>query len=61
MGNHWDSGYNWNCDALSSNRKAIKWRIILSGLAVQLLFAFIVLKWEAGREALLWLSEGVQN
>lgn len=47
--------------ALSSNRKAIKWRIILSGLAVQLLFAFIVLKWEAGREALLWLSEGVQK
>ena len=47
--------------ALSSNRKAIQWRIILSGLAVQLLFAFIVLKWEAGRNALMKLSEGVQK
>lgn len=47
--------------ALSSNRKAIQWRIILSGLVVQLIFAFIVLKWSAGREALMKLSEGVQK
>lgn len=47
--------------ALSSNRKAIQWRIILSGLAVQLFFAFIVLKWEAGRNALMKLSAGVQK
>ena len=47
--------------ALSSNRKAIQWRIILSGLAMQIIFAFIVLKWEAGREALMKLSEGVQK
>ncbi|WP_341320792.1 NupC/NupG family nucleoside CNT transporter [Solibacillus sp. FSL H8-0523] len=46
---------------LSSNRKAIQWRIILSGLVVQLIFAFIVLKWSAGREALMKLSEGVQK
>ena len=47
--------------ALSSNRKAIQWRIILSGLVVQLIFAFIVLKWSAGREALMKLSDGVQK
>lgn len=47
--------------ALSSNRKAIQWRIILSGLAVQLIFAFIVLKWSAGREVLMDLSSGVQK
>ena len=47
--------------AFSSNRKAIQWRIVISGLIVQVLFAFIVLKWEFGREALMKLSEGVQK
>lgn len=47
--------------AFSANRKAIQWRIVLSGLAIQLLFAFIVLKWEFGREKLMQLSNGVQN
>lgn len=47
--------------AFSSNRKAIQWRIILSGLVVQLIFAFIVLKWSAGRELLMKLSDGVQK
>lgn len=46
---------------LSNNRKAIQWRIIISGLVVQLIFAFIVLKWSFGREKLLQLSEGVQK
>lgn len=45
----------------SSNRKSIKWRTIIAGLSIQLIFAFIVLKWEKGREALMWLSDGVQN
>lgn len=47
--------------ALSSNRKAVQWRIILSGLALQLIFAFIVLKWEFGREKLMQLSNAVQS
>lgn len=46
---------------LSNNRKAIQWRIIISGLVVQLTFAFIVLKWSFGREKLMQLSEGVQK
>ncbi|MFL0582396.1 NupC/NupG family nucleoside CNT transporter [Solibacillus silvestris] len=46
---------------LSSNRKAIQWRIIISGLIVQLIFAFIVLKWSFGREKLMQLSDGVQK
>lgn len=46
---------------LSNNRKAIQWRIIVSGLIVQLIFAFIVLKWSFGREKLMQLSEGVQK
>jgi concentrative nucleoside transporter, CNT family len=47
--------------AFSSNRKSIKWRTVLSGLAIQLLFAFIVLEWSKGRQALEWLSNGVQK
>ncbi len=47
--------------AFSTNRKAVNWRTVLGGLAIQLLFAFIVLKWEVGREALKMLSDGVQN
>lgn len=46
---------------LSNNRKAIQWRIIISGLVVQLIFAFIVLKWSFGREKLMQLSDGVQK
>ena len=47
--------------AFSSNRKAIQWRIVISGLIVQVAFGFIVLKWEFGREMLMKLSEGVQK
>ena len=47
--------------ALSSNRKAIQWRIVLSGLVVQVLFGLIVLKWDAGREVLMKLSDGIQK
>ena len=47
--------------AFSSNRKAIQWRIVLSGLVVQVLLGFIVLKWDAGREGLMKLSEGIQK
>lgn len=46
---------------LSSAKKSIKPRTILGGLAIQILFAFIVLKWEVGRDALLWLTNVVQN
>lgn len=45
----------------SSNRKAIQWRIVVSGLIVQVTFAFIVLKWEFGREVLMTVSDGVQK
>ncbi len=46
---------------LSNHRRNIKWRTIIAGLIIQLLFAFIVLKWEFGREALNNLSNGVQR
>jgi len=34
----------------STNRKKIRWRTVIGGLAIQLLFAFIVLKWDWGKE-----------
>lgn len=46
---------------LSSAKKSINYRTILGGLSIQILFAFIVLKWETGRAGLLLFSEGVQN
>ncbi|HSP22503.1 MAG TPA: NupC/NupG family nucleoside CNT transporter [Planococcus sp. (in: firmicutes)] len=46
---------------MSSARKSIKPRTILGGLAIQITFAFMVLQWELGRKALLWLSNKVQN
>ncbi|QBP42859.1 NupC/NupG family nucleoside CNT transporter [Paenisporosarcina antarctica] len=46
---------------LSSAKKSINYRTILGGLTIQIIFAFIVLKWEAGRAGLVWLSNKVQN
>ncbi|WP_273129727.1 NupC/NupG family nucleoside CNT transporter [Metabacillus sp. HB246100] len=45
---------------LSVKKKAINYRTVFGGLAIQLFFAFIVLKWEAGRAALEALSRFVQ-
>ncbi len=46
---------------LSSNKNAIKPRTILVGLAIQVLFGFIVLKWNVGRAALEKVTTAVQN
>ncbi|WP_077618466.1 NupC/NupG family nucleoside CNT transporter [Bacillus sinesaloumensis] len=46
---------------LSQKRRSINLRTILIGLLIQFSFAFIVLKWEAGRAALKWFSARVQD
>ncbi|PYZ92270.1 NupC/NupG family nucleoside CNT transporter [Salipaludibacillus keqinensis] len=46
---------------LSSNRRAIKPRTIIGGLAIQFTFAFIVFQWEAGRQGLEGLTAIVNN
>ncbi|MCY9222842.1 NupC/NupG family nucleoside CNT transporter, partial [Bacillus licheniformis] len=46
---------------LSEHKSKINIRTILIGLAIQLLFGFIVLKWETGREAFLWFTKAVQH
>ncbi|WP_342512328.1 NupC/NupG family nucleoside CNT transporter [Sporosarcina sp. FSL K6-1522] len=45
----------------SNGKKSINYRTIVVGLAIQVTFAFIVLKWEAGKAGLIWLSDKVQN
>lgn len=44
---------------LSNNKKKINYRTVLLALAIQLAFAFIVLKWTLGRKVLLWLTDVV--
>lgn len=46
---------------LSQNKKAINWRTVLGALAIQVSFALIVLKWEAGKKALQAVSQKVSN
>lgn len=46
---------------LSSNRKAVNLRTVLGGLAIQLTFAFIVLKWEFGQHILQQVALGVNE
>lgn len=47
--------------ALCDNRKAIRWRTVGTALGIQILIGFIVFAVPAGRDALAWLSFGVQN
>jgi len=46
---------------LSNGKKSINYRTIAVGLTIQVTFAFVVLKWEAGRAGLIWFSGLVQN
>lgn len=46
---------------LSNNKRAISLRTVAGGLAIQLIFAFLVLKWEAGKNALNWLTMKVND
>lgn len=46
---------------LSNAKRSINIRTILVGLAIQVSFAFIVLKWETGRKGLTLLSNKVQE
>jgi CNT family concentrative nucleoside transporter len=47
------------CFAISRHRRRINWRTLGLGLALQVLFAFLVLKWSLGREALNWFASQI--
>ena len=42
--------------ALSTNRRAIRWRTVLWGLGLQVVFAFLVIKWTFGQRILFAAS-----
>lgn len=45
----------------STNRRAIRWRTILFGLGLQVLFAFAVLRWPWGQYALRKIADFITN
>jgi concentrative nucleoside transporter, CNT family len=47
--------------ALSSDRKAIRGRVVAWGLGLQLLFALIVLKTAAGQSTFAWLGDRIRQ
>ncbi|WP_263416559.1 NupC/NupG family nucleoside CNT transporter [Terriglobus albidus] len=46
---------------LSTNRKAIRWRTVGWGLGLQLLFAFLVIKWTVGQHILATCSSFITS
>jgi CNT family concentrative nucleoside transporter len=42
--------------AFSTNRRAIKWRTVIWGLGLQIIFAFLVIKWGLGQRILSSIS-----
>jgi CNT family concentrative nucleoside transporter len=47
--------------ALSTNRKAIRWRTVAWGLGLQIVFAFLVIKWSYGQTILQVASNAVTS
>lgn len=47
--------------ALSTNRRAIRPRTVLGALAIQIIFALIVLRWDVGQQMLGTIANGVQS
>ena len=47
--------------ALSTNRRAIKWRTVAWGLGLQIVFAFLVIKWAFGQRMLQVASNAVTS
>ena len=45
--------------ALSTARGAIRWRTVIWGLSLQILFAFMVIKWSVGQVVLKWSADKV--
>ena len=46
--------------ALSTNRRAVRWRTVLAALGIQVIFGVIVLYWSWGQAALAKVTQGVQ-
>ncbi|HEX6772704.1 MAG TPA: nucleoside transporter C-terminal domain-containing protein [Acidobacteriaceae bacterium] len=42
----------------STNRRAIRMRTVAWGIGLQIVFAFLVLRWSVGRDAMAWAGNG---
>jgi concentrative nucleoside transporter, CNT family len=49
------------CFALSRDRRAIKWRLVLTGLTIQAVLGMIFLYWDKGNAALREVGHGVDS
>jgi CNT family concentrative nucleoside transporter len=49
------------CFALSTNRKAIRWKTVVWGIALQFIFALLVLRWPAGEHFMSEAGEVVNK
>jgi CNT family concentrative nucleoside transporter len=47
------------CILISRHRSRIKWRTLGIGFALQVIFAFLVLKWTPGNQALNWFASQI--
>jgi CNT family concentrative nucleoside transporter len=47
--------------AFSTKRRAINWRTVATGVALQIFFAFLVLKWTYGREMITAAGAGINK
>lgn len=47
--------------AISTNRRAIKIRTVITGVILQIFFAFLVLKWEYGRYLITRAGDGINR
>ncbi|NYF52646.1 NupC/NupG family nucleoside CNT transporter [Tunturiibacter gelidoferens] len=47
--------------AFSTNRRAIRWRTVVWGLSLQIVFAFLVIKWNAGQAILRNISNVITS
>ena len=45
----------------STNRTSIRWRTVAWGLGLQFLFAFLVLRFDMGQNAMQWAGGVIQN
>lgn len=43
----------------STNRRAIRWRTVIWGLSMQIIFAFLVLEWTVGQHILATVSDAI--
>lgn len=49
------------CYALSTNRRKVDWRLVLMGLSLQFVFAFIILKTDTGRMFFAYMNDVVST